>query len=161
MCVVHFLFCVFCTCVVVHCLFCVFCTCVLYIVCFVYFVHVLPRTENLNSNNNYIIRCVLTFGVPCCGVRYDFRIITMFVFVASLMSYLRYLCLLVYSGVQHILCFTFFVFVLCTKDRCSTKVKTDRGYTSWIDARQLCSKYVYTGSVLYGDRECIPETYKC
>ena len=83
----------------------------------------------------------------------------MFVFVASLMSYLRYLCLLVYSGVQHILCFTFFVFVLCTKDRCSTKVKTDRGYTSWIDARQLCSKYVYTGSVLYGDRECIPETY--
>ena len=32
------------------------------------------------------------------------------------MSYLRYLCLFVYSGVQHILCYDFvlFVFVLCT-----------------------------------------------
>jgi len=31
------------------------------------------------------------------------------------MSYLRYLCLFGYSGVQHILCFVFalFVFVLC------------------------------------------------
>jgi hypothetical protein len=45
------------------------------------------------------------------------------------------------------------------KDRYSTKVKTDTGYTRLIDARQPCSKYVYTGFVLYGDRECIPETY--
>jgi hypothetical protein len=32
------------------------------------------------------------------------------------MSYLRYLCLLVHTGVQHILCcvFLFFLFVLCT-----------------------------------------------
>ena len=32
------------------------------------------------------------------------------------MSYLRYLCLFVYSGVQHILCcvFVLFFFVLCT-----------------------------------------------
>ena len=32
------------------------------------------------------------------------------------MSYLRYLCLLTYSGVQHILCYAFvlFFFVLCT-----------------------------------------------
>ena len=28
-------------------------------------------------------------------------------FVGGLMSYLRYLCLFVYSGVQHILCFCF------------------------------------------------------
>jgi hypothetical protein len=34
----------------------------------------------------------------------------------GLMSYLRYLCFLVYSGVQHILCciFVLFYFVLCT-----------------------------------------------
>ena len=31
----------------------------------------------------------------------------MFVFVASLMPYLYYLCVLVYSGVEHILCFCF------------------------------------------------------
>ena len=36
-------------------------------------------------------------------------------FVGGLMSYLRYLCLFAYSGVQHILCcvFVLFVFVLC------------------------------------------------
>ena len=39
------------------------------------------------------------------------------------------------------------------------KLKTDIGYTRWIDARQLCSKYIYTESALYGDGECIPETY--
>ena len=62
--------------------------------------------------------------VPCCDVRYDFRIKTMFgsslTPVVSkkwgLMSYLRWLCLFVYSNVQHILCcvFVLFVFVLCT-----------------------------------------------
>jgi hypothetical protein len=30
------------------------------------------------------------------------------------MSYLRNLCLFVYSGVQHILCFDFVLLVLCT-----------------------------------------------
>jgi hypothetical protein len=37
-------------------------------------------------------------------------------FLGGLMSYLRYLSLFVYSGVQHILCsvFVFFFFVLCT-----------------------------------------------
>jgi hypothetical protein len=37
-------------------------------------------------------------------------------FVGVLMSYLPYLCLLAYSGVQHILCFCFvlYFFVLCT-----------------------------------------------
>ena len=50
-------------------------------------------------------------GVGCfitCDVRYDFRIKTMSfrlylqLFVAGCMSYLRYLCLLAHSGVQHI-----------------------------------------------------------
>jgi len=37
-------------------------------------------------------------------------------FVGGIMSYLRYLCLFTYSGVQHILCcvFVLFFFVLCT-----------------------------------------------
>ena len=37
----------------------------------------------------------------------------------GLISYLRYLCLLAHSGVQHILCcvFVFFYFVLCTQCR--------------------------------------------
>ena len=45
-------------------------------------------------------------------VRHDHQL-----FVGGLMSYLRYLCLFGYSGVQHILCcifFYFFFFVLCT-----------------------------------------------
>ena len=57
----------------------------------------------------------LAFWVLCYGVRYNFSITTMFcsplppVVVGGLMSYLRYLCLLAHSGVQHILwC------VLCT-----------------------------------------------
>jgi hypothetical protein len=54
--------------------------------------------------------------------RYDFRVKTMFgsslpdIDLWGLMSYLRYLCLCAHSGVQHILCcvFVLFVFVLCT-----------------------------------------------
>ena len=53
-----------------------------------------------------ILLYVFTFWVPCSDVRYDFRKKTMFVrlyfwlFVGRIMSYLRYLCLLTYSGVQ-------------------------------------------------------------
>ena len=68
-----------------------------------------------------VLLCVFTFWVSCCDVRNDFRIKTKFglclqLFVRGLMSYLRYLCLLACSGVQHILCcvFVFFFFVLCT-----------------------------------------------
>jgi hypothetical protein len=44
-----------------------------------------------------------------CSVRHYLHL-----FVGGLMSYLRYLCFLVYSGIQHILCCVFFVlFVLC------------------------------------------------
>ena len=52
--------------------------------------------------------------VPCCDIHYVFRIKTMFgsslyfqLFVGGFMSYLRYLCLFAYSGVQHILCYVF------------------------------------------------------
>jgi hypothetical protein len=68
-----------------------------------------------------VLLCVFTFCVPCCNVRYDFCMKTMFgsslpPVVGWLMPYLRYLCLFVHSGVQHILCYVFilFSFVLCT-----------------------------------------------
>jgi hypothetical protein len=55
----------------------------------------------------------------CCDVRYNFHIQTIFgvrlylqLFVGGLMSYLRYLCLFANSGVQHILCCVFALFVL-------------------------------------------------
>jgi hypothetical protein len=62
-----------------------------------------------------VLVCVFTFWVPCCNVRYDFYIKKndarfvhyLQLFVGELMSYLRYLCLFVYSGVQHILCCVF------------------------------------------------------
>jgi len=49
----------------------------------------------------------------CISVRLQFFLQ---LFVAGFMSYLRFLCLFVYSGVLHILCciFALFVFVLCT-----------------------------------------------
>ena len=58
---------------------------------------------------------------PCSDVRYDFRIkkclirLYLQLFVGWLMFYLRYLWWFAYSGVQHILCcvFIMFVFVLC------------------------------------------------
>jgi hypothetical protein len=70
-----------------------------------------------------VLLCVITFWVPCCDVRYDFHIKTLFgpslppvVFVGGLVSYLHYLCLFAHSCVQHILCcvFVLFFFVLCT-----------------------------------------------
>jgi hypothetical protein len=66
-----------------------------------------------------VLLCVFMFWVLCCDVHYDFRIKTMFgfflppvLFVGRLMFYLRYLCLLACSDVQHsVLCF---LLVLCT-----------------------------------------------
>jgi hypothetical protein len=62
------------------------------------------------------IICVFGFWVPYCDVRYDFRIKMMFgsSFPPVLVSFLRYLCLFVHSGVQHILCCVFLIFFLCT-----------------------------------------------
>jgi hypothetical protein len=65
---------------------------------------------------------IFTFWVPCCAVRFDFHIKTMFglslppfVCRRAHMSYLRYVCLFAYCGVQNILrcVFVLFVFVLC------------------------------------------------
>jgi hypothetical protein len=50
-----------------------------------------------------VLLCVFTFWVPCCDVRYDFRLYLQ-LFVGWLISYLRYLCCV----------FVLFVFVLCT-----------------------------------------------
>ena len=65
---------------------------------------------------------VLSFLFPCCNVRFDIRItrcsvrLYLLLFVGWRMSYLCYLCVFAYSGVQHILCcvFVFAVIVLCT-----------------------------------------------
>ena len=54
-----------------------------------------------------------SFGVTCCDVRYDFRKnkcsvrLYLQLFVGGRMSYLRYTCVLVYSGVHHILGYVF------------------------------------------------------
>jgi hypothetical protein len=51
-----------------------------------------------------VLLYVFTFLVPCCDVRYHFRIKTMFqLFVWGLMSNLCYLCFLPYNGVKHVL----------------------------------------------------------
>ena len=53
---------------------------------------------------------VSTFWFPCCDVRYDFRIQTMFgsslppVVCMRAQVLLMFLCLFVYSGIQNILC---------------------------------------------------------
>jgi hypothetical protein len=58
---------------------------------------------------HFILSYVFTFWVPCCDVRYDFRIkrcslhLYLQLFVGELMSYLRYSCLFSYSAAQHIL----------------------------------------------------------
>ena len=76
--------------------------------------------------------CVFTFYVPCCDVRYDFRIkpcsvrlylhikpcsvrLYLQLIVVRRLSYLRCLCLFAHCGIQHKLCcvFALFVFVLC------------------------------------------------
>jgi hypothetical protein len=57
-----------------------------------------------------VLLCVFTFWVSCCNVRYDFLIkrysgrLYLQLFVWGCISYLRYLCLFAYSGVQHIVC---------------------------------------------------------
>jgi hypothetical protein len=86
-----------------------------------------------------VLLCVITCLVLCCDVRDDFRIkwcsvlLYPLLFVGGLVSYLCYLCLFVYSGVQYVLCCIFlrpvypvlyfssscvpcvvFFFVLCT-----------------------------------------------
>jgi len=65
----------------------------------------------------FILFCVFTFRVPFCDVRCDSHIKTMFgsslspVACLGRMTYLRYLCLFALSGVYHILCCVFVLFV--------------------------------------------------
>ena len=105
-----------------------FVICRLWIYPFVGTQSTLTSKEKANNNDSklffifldfcVVLLCVFTFWVPCCDVRYNFRIETMIgsSLPPGLMSYLRYLSLFVYSGVQHILCcvFGWFFFVLCT-----------------------------------------------
>ena len=66
-----------------------------------------PRSSVLNS----VLWCPLRFSHKICSYRLYHQL-----FVGELMFYLRYLCLISHSGVQHILCcvFALFFVVLCT-----------------------------------------------
>ena len=58
----------------------------------------------------YVLSSTLWFPHILCSVPLYLQM-----FIGGLISYLRYLCLFVYSGVKHILCCVFdFPFVLCT-----------------------------------------------
>ena len=63
------------------------------------------------KNEFRVVMSVTICTCKRCSVRLYLQL-----FVVGLMSYLRYLCLFSYSGVQHILCyvFVFLDFVLCT-----------------------------------------------
>jgi hypothetical protein len=69
---------------------------------------------------SYYVFYVLS-SVLWCPLRFPHRkkpVVRLYLqlFVGAFVSYLRYLCLLAYIGVQHILCcgFALFVFILCT-----------------------------------------------
>jgi hypothetical protein len=59
----------------------------------------------------------------CCDVRYHFRIKMMLgsslpPVIGGLASYLRYVCLFTYSGVLHVLCCVFVLFMLVLSCQC-------------------------------------------
>ena len=58
----------------------------------------------------YVLSSVTITALKRCSVRLYLQL-----FVGGIISYLRYLCLFGYSGVQHILCciFVLFFFILC------------------------------------------------
>jgi hypothetical protein len=74
--------------------------------------------------DRYLSFCPFSFGhcVVCPSLIYEFWLslwylqTLLLLCVGGPMSYLRYFCLLAYSGVQHILCcdFDLFYYVLCT-----------------------------------------------
>ena len=61
---------------------------------------------------------VFRYWVPCCEIRYHFRIkrcsvrLYLQLLVGWPMSYLRYLCLFAHSSIQHIMCCVFIIFCL-------------------------------------------------
>jgi len=69
-------------------------------------------------------------------------------FVGALMSYLRYLCLLAYSGIQHILCcvFALLFFVLfalcCQFTDIITKNMTDKDWKDLCQHEAEKGKYI-------------------
>ena len=69
--------------------------------------------KHLSSSPVFFVGSVLLIFLVFCVV---LLCVFTFLFVGVLMFYLRYLCLFVHCGVQHILCFVFvlFFFVLCT-----------------------------------------------
>ena len=66
--------------------------------------------EHLSSSMMFLVRSALLIFLVL-----GLKRIYLQLFIEGLMSYLRYLCLLAHSGVQHILCcvFVLSVFVLC------------------------------------------------
>jgi len=70
-----------------------------------------PKTKQKYQSRHVVFEILLHRSIKQCSVRVYRQL-----FVGGLMSYLHYLCLFAHSGVQHILCcvFILFVFVLCT-----------------------------------------------
>jgi hypothetical protein len=101
-----------------------------------------------------VLLLVVTFWVPFCDVRYDFRIKTMFgsflppaLFVGGLMSYLRCLLLLAYSSVQHILRCVFIWLVyhmLAVSLDCSFLIAPSvfsKVYVCWLLVSRFCVQF--------------------
>ena len=66
---------------------------------------------SLRSEFRVVMSELYAFRIKQCSVRLYFQL-----FVGGFMSYLCYLCLFAYSGIQYILCcvFVLFFYVLCT-----------------------------------------------
>ena len=77
-------------------------------------------------------------------------------FVGELVSYLRYLCLFVHSGVQHILCCIFLRLVytmlpvsLCFSSSCVHYVASFSGLCFFSLPLRLCVTFIFTGFFSY------------
>jgi hypothetical protein len=96
-------------------------------------VHKTKTNKTRTQYNMWLSYYVFTFGVPCCDVRYDFRInrcsvrLYLQMFVGGCMSYLRYLCVFAYSVVQHIL-YCVFCFVCLCLVSCVSKLQVSLDY---------------------------------
>ena len=65
------------------------------------------------SVNDFRIKRMFSSFLPPVVCRSAHVLFTLFMFVGVRMSYLRYLCLFVYSGVQHIVCCAFILSSSC------------------------------------------------
>ena len=80
---------------------------------------------------HFVLLCVFTFLVPCCGVRYNVRIKTMFGSSLPLVACKRnhvllcFFCMFAYSEVQHfVLSYVFTYWVPCSHDRYDFRIET-------------------------------------